>query len=93
MNFKISSGKTTRVITAFGKHPQSENVGVITFSSGDKALVSLNTSKGYVQQVGTDLVPTFCDEAGVVKANFSVQMIDGTPWLRNDSKQTKLTLS
>ncbi len=81
-------GNATLQAAAFNPHPTSENVLVVTFTNGSKALVTKALDKGYVVEAKDDqgrpgLLPAFIDlETGFLRPGFEVRSISGTPWIQ-----------
>ncbi len=86
-NFFIG-GNANLQATAMTAHPESKNVGVVTFSNGTRALVSTSMEKGYVVEArdatgAPGLMPAFLDvTTGFLRPGFEVRAINGTPWIQ-----------
>ena len=81
--FGNASDKLT--VTNMEPHPQSEKACILTFSNGKRAMCG---KKHFSFDANGNPIPNFlANENGLVKDNYAINMIDGTPWLVNSSNK------
>lgn len=77
-----STGESREVV-ALERHPDSKKTAIVTFSDDSQALIS---SKHF-NRAGE---PEFLDEDNNLMEEFTVRMIEGTPWVVTASGGPKL---
>jgi hypothetical protein len=78
----IIAQSASKTVTALERHPQVENVAVVTFSNGSKALVSTRVEKGcFTPDANGNLLPAFISGQDTVMPGFRETSINGTPWI------------
>ena len=97
MNQFFIAGNASLQATGISAHPTSESVAVVTFSNGQRALVSKNLSKGYFQAAtdanGTPgIVPVFLSNTGLLMPGYEIAVINGTPWVQSSGNRKGISL-
>lgn len=80
----IIAQSASKTVTALEKHsdPKVQNVAVVTFSNGSKALVSMKTEKGcFTADADGNLLPVFISAQDTIMPGFRETSINGTPWI------------
>jgi hypothetical protein len=78
----IIAQSATKTVSALERHPQVENVAVVTFSNGSKALVSTRVEKGcFTPDADGNLLPAFISNQDTMMPGFRETSINGTPWI------------
>ncbi len=65
------------------------NVVVVTFTDGKKAAAG---KKHFSTDDGENYTPMFCHENGLLKDEYEVTTIDGTPWIVSKNRTSKVIL-
>lgn len=91
MNFAITlDNNANKVVESVVKHATA-NAAIVTFTDNTKALVSLDTKKGYFVVQGNQAIPTFCQPNGVLNADVKFSKKDnGDIWLTKSTMNAKL---
>ena len=91
----IIAQSASKTVTALEKHsdPKVQNVAVVTFSNGSKALVSMKTEKGcFTADADGNLLPVFISAQDTIMPGFRETSINGIPWILTGGENNGIKL-